>query len=109
MGDNLDLKLISGEFLNEQIPQNKEYLQKYFSGDIPLRFLSYYLAFKSLIPYKGRKYFCQSFIDHTGLYCCGKQLYKLLQKITKLENAIEFAHRESDLETLAKIKSGNYR
>lgn len=106
---DLDLKIISGEFLYDDLPPGKEYLNKYFSGDIQTRFLVYYLSFQGLTNTHPLSYFCQCFVEHTGFVCDKKWTYKLLKKVICLEKAANKAQKNMDLETLTEIKNGNYK
>ena len=103
----IDLKLISGDFLYDDLPSDKEYLRKYFPSEIQNRFLVYYVNFREL---KGSKlFFARSFVDHTGIYCDDKWVCKLIARIEHIEKAVSLAQKQFDLEKLAQLKCGTYK
>ena len=91
-------KLISGCFLDNNVPQDKYWLTKYFTSEIQIRFLVYYLIF-------GSHYY---FVRHTGVYCTSRYLKKMKKKFSNLENAYKKAKLNFDLEKLSQIEMGNY-
>jgi hypothetical protein len=101
----IDLELLSAKFLSCELPPHKTYLHKYFNGDIQERYVVYFLTF----PYDGNfKRYYQNVIDHTGIYCSERWVYRLLKKIRKVEARMEKAVNDKDHETVALIKSGKW-
>lgn len=99
--DPKDLRLISGEFLEYEIPKEKKYLLKYFTGKLQIAFLRYYMVF-------GNK---KNFCHHTGyrcsegLLCRFEQRYKLL---TNLYEKSKSSFSEDGLKILSLIESGKF-
>ena len=94
---------ISGDFFEQALPRDKEYLLKYFASRLQRQFIRYFLSFKS--P--------RNFTDHTGFRVLPLWLRKLRKKVNILEAAHAKAKADPDLErgmkTLAKIEGGVYR
>lgn len=107
--DSIDLKFLGGEFLYNDLPFSKQYLRKYFSTEIQERFLIYYLSFSSLLNEGSGIKFCNSFVDHTGIYCDLKWAQRLLSKVRKIEEALATAEKSLDLSTVNLIKSGKFK
>lgn len=101
-----DLELLAAKFLTSDLPKSKEYLRKYFTGIIQERLVIYYLTF----PYDGTKFkrFYQNFIDHTGIFCSERWVYKLIDRIKKVEARLIKAEIEKDHEAVSLIKMGKY-
>jgi len=100
-----DLELLSARFLACELPRHKDYLHKYFKGDIQERMVVYFLTF----PYDGNfKRYYQNVIDHTGIYCSERWVYNLLNKIRKVEDLMAKAEKEKDHETVALLRSGKW-
>lgn len=96
-----DLEFISGSFLDLEIPKEKRYLLKYFTTDLQIAFLRYYLVFGMI----------ENFVDHTGYYCHERVVYKLKDKyhrIVEAHDAAKSNFTEEGLEKLQDIESGNY-
>jgi hypothetical protein len=93
-----DLYLMSGAFLEEPLPKEKEYLYHYFRTYVQQVFAKYYYDVGST----------EHFIRHTGVYACDHWLKKLRIRFEVVEKAYARAKEEGDFETLAMIKSGNY-
>jgi len=91
-------KLISGCFLDDDVPQDKYWLTKYFTSKIQIRFLVYYLNF-------GSHY---HFVRHTGIHCTVRYLKQMRKKLSLLENAHKEAKFNFDLDKLSKIEMGEY-
>lgn len=107
--NTLDLKLISGEFLYDELPPDKEYLRKYFSGEIQNRFLVYYINFKDLTKTHCVRHFCHFFVDHTGVFSPEQWIYRLVKKVIHLEGVVAEAECNLDLEMLSEVKLGMYK
>lgn len=95
----MELKIVSGEILDYQIPKDKRYLIKYFKTPIEIQFLRYYLLIGNTTL----------FSDHTGHHCTNRYLRKLKWKFKFLTGLLDKAKSEMDMATLAVIKSGKYR
>jgi hypothetical protein len=91
-----DLKFISGEFFNCDLPNEKLYLFKYFKNESQRQFLRYYFTFGEI---KG-------FSNHTGCVCSFRWLEKLRDRIEMLEKTHDEAKKNLDFEKLSLIKSG---
>lgn len=91
-------KLISGSFLEDEVPKEKYWLTRYFTSHIQRKFLVYYLNF-------GSHYY---FTRHTGIYCTSRYLKQMKKKLCLLEDAHEQARLNFDLEKLSEIEMGNY-
>lgn len=94
-----DRNLISGSFLEDEIPQNKFWMTKYFTSEIQKRFLIYFLIFRS-------HYY---FVRHTGFYCTKRYLKKMKKYFCNLEEAHEDAKKNFNLEKLSEIEMGKYK
>jgi hypothetical protein len=95
----MDLWFISGDFFEQPIPREKEYLLKYFESRLQRQFVRYFLLFRS--P--------RNFTDHTGLRVLPLWLRKLRKKMNILETAHAKAKADFDLELVAKIETGVYK
>lgn len=99
---NKDLKFLSGEFLEYEIPKDKRYLLKYFKNDLQRSFLKYFFVFGSHSNFK----------DHTGRHCNPRFLYEMEYRLNHLLKLHENAKRsltEESLMLLQKIEDGDYR
>lgn len=94
-----DLKLISGIFLEDNIPQNKLWLKKYFKSNIQVKFLSYSLLFDNI------SYFCR----HTGVKCSLRYAKKMKKKYKYLIKSHEEAKKNFDLDLLVAIENGKLK
>jgi hypothetical protein len=97
-----DLDFISGKFFGYDVPKNKRYLLKYFTTDLQIAFLRYYLVFGN----------AANFVDHTGYYCNKWLVPKLAKRYRTLVEAHKAAKAdftEEGLETLAAIEDGKNR
>jgi hypothetical protein len=99
--DPKDLHLISGEFFEYEIPKEKKYLLKYFTGNLQLAFLRYYMVFGTT----------KNFNDHTGYACNKILLFRFLKRYKGLTNLYEkskSSFSEEGLKTLSLIESGKF-
>ena len=94
-----DLKLISGEFFDFDLPKEKQYLFKYFPTEIQQQFLRYYYIFGDT----------EQFMDHTGWFCTKRWLNKLVAKYNKIVAAHDAAKEKADFTTLAEIQNGKFK
>jgi hypothetical protein len=96
-----DLKFISGEFIDHDVPRDKQYLLKYFTTELQVAFLRYALVFEDTKLFK----------EHTGFYCSDRLKFRLLfrfRKLIKLHNQAKASYTEEGLNTLQLIESGQY-
>jgi hypothetical protein len=93
-----DLILLSGRFLDENLPKEKEYLYKYFDTPIQELFAAYFSEFRSI----------EHFVDHTGFYCDKRWLRRLRKKFLVIEGAYIDAQSSGDFEKIAEISMGNF-
>ncbi len=100
-----ELILITGKF-KEDLPKEKQYLQKYFKTEIQLQFVKYYLLFKTDVITKD---YTQQFIAHTGFDVATRFLIKLKLKLDELIEQREMAKNDFDFEKVALIESGKYK
>jgi hypothetical protein len=91
-----DLDLISGNFLEGDVPKAQRYLTKYFKTIPQKAFVKYYLAFRS----------CERFTEHTGHVASIRWLRELADRLEKLEREWQAARLIGDFERLAVIESG---
>lgn len=94
-----DRNLVSGNFLEDNIPHDKLWMCKYFKSEIQKRFLIYFLVFR--IQYQ--------FSRHTGIPCSLRYVKKMKKKFKILEKVHAKAKQEFDLDTLSQIEMGNYK
>jgi hypothetical protein len=97
-----ELSLISGNFFDPSLSDDKKYLLFYFKRGIQRQFLFYYLEFGSFTY----------FAEHTGWWCSYRWLKKLKNKFIWLEEAYKKAKSEiseENLEVLAQLETGKYR
>lgn len=94
-----DFLFISGEFLDQPIHREKEYLFRYFDTRIQRQFVRYYLSFRSV----------KNFTDHTGLRVLPLWLAKLRKRLESLEAAHTSAKLSFDTTTVAQIEQGRYK
>jgi hypothetical protein len=101
-----DLELLAAKFLTSDLPKPKEYLRKYFTGIIQERLVVYYLTFS--YEDGNFKRFYKNFIDHTGIFCSERWVYKLIDRVKKVESRLKRAEMEKDHESVALVKMGKY-
>jgi hypothetical protein len=94
-----DRNLVSGSFLDDNIPNDKLWMCKYFSSKIQKRFLIYFIIFRSHFYFER----------HTGIYCTKRYLKQMKKKFSSLEDAHKKAKKEFDLDTLSDIEMGKYK
>ena len=102
--DDLDpeMEFISGRIFDLELPENKQYLWKYFKTKLQRQFVKYYLTFETTAR----------FTERTGYYCSDRWIRMLLRKIKRLEKANQDAQeaaKQGDFQTLADLKSGKCR
>jgi hypothetical protein len=97
-----ELSLISGEFFQPNLADDKRYLLHYFKPGIQRQFLFYYLIFGNY----------RNFADHTGWWCSLRWLKKLKNKFLNLEDAYKKAKSEiseENLKLLAQLEKGKFK
>lgn len=94
-----DLNLISGDFLELDLPKEKQYLFKYFDTDIQVQFVRYYYVFGNV----------DRFVEHTGFFCVKRYLRELIEKYNKLVEIYDKAKESADLEIVAQIQMGKFK
>lgn len=94
-----ELEHVSGRFLDENLPDNKNYLLHYFRTEHQQTFLRYYLKFGNY----------DKFTEHTGFELQNRWLKALLKKLEKLEAARVLARKNLDFTMIADIESGKYK
>lgn len=94
-----DRNLVSGVFLEDNIPSDKFWMCKYFKSEIQKRFLIYFLIFRSHFY----------FTRHTGTYCTKRYLKKMKKFFSFLENEHKKAKENFDLDLLSEIEMGNFK
>jgi hypothetical protein len=82
--ESKDLELISGRFLEMEIPKEKKFLLKYFTGKVQVAFLRFYLVFGTI----------RNFTNHTGFHCS----HTLLKRFRKRYLDITFLYEKSKKE-----------
>ena len=96
-----DLQFVSGEFLDCEVPRDKQWLLKYFTTDVHRAFLRYYVLCGET----------KLFQAHTGMYCSDRLKYRLLcryRQLTKLHGDAKRAFTEESMKLLHKLESGQY-
>lgn len=97
-----DLKILSGNFLEYEIPKDKKYLCQYFDTNLRKTFLKYYLVF-------GEK---TNFDKHTGMSCSKSLLSRMerqLNGLIEVYNKAKKSLSEEGMEIVSKIESGKFR
>jgi len=96
-----DLDFISGDFLDHEVPREKQYLLKYFTTDVQVAFLRYALVFEDTKLFK----------DHTGHFCSDRLKFRLMarfRQLTQIHNQIKGVFTEQALNDLQLLESGQY-
>ena len=94
-----DLKLVSGDFLNLELPKDKRYLYKYFNTEIQMQFLRYYYIFGNF----------DRFMEHTGYFCTKRWLRDLKNKYEILISVYDEAKKNMNFTLLVEIQSGKFK
>lgn len=105
-----DLLLMSGDFLYEELPKDKIWLNKYFHSKKLQRFVVFYLTFEEYILDKkiSSKKVSQQFLDHTGIKYSITDLIRYISMIRFLQDKLHEAEKKKDLDQINLIKSGKY-
>lgn len=94
-----DLKLISGKFMEEDLPKEKRFLEKYFNTPLQRRWVVYFITFGNYTH----------FVEHTGLRVSRRWMKKLKKRFLKLERVYSVAKSELDFDTIEAIATGKYK
>ena len=97
-----DLEFISGRFFDYEIPKEKRYLLKYFKTDLQQAFLRYYFVFGN----------ATNFVDHTGIFCTDRILWKLQARCKRLIQIYDKAKMELTEESMMiveRIEAGKFK
>jgi hypothetical protein len=92
----MDLIFVSGIFLEDCLPREKQYLYNYFRSDLQKAFIRYMHFFDSWT------YFCA----HTGHLCTKRCLQLYVLKLREIERAHAAAKAAMNFELLEKIEKG---
>ena len=95
----MELELVSGEFLDGNLPKDKLYLTKYFTTKVQRVFVKYFVIFGTY----------DHFAEHTGYPCTLRWLKQLAFRFHQLEAAMKTAKDHGDFEMAARIESGGLR
>lgn len=93
-----DREFIAGNFFEADIPLEKKYLFKYFTSEIQVQFVKYYLSFSDH----------ENFMDHTGTYCTMTWVKKMRNTIDRLMARHARAKKDFDFKTLRDIEDGKF-
>lgn len=96
-----DLDFIANKYVSFEVPKEKSFLLRYFTTDLQIAFLKYYLLC-------GRH---NNFTDHTGFYVSRSVRFEWAQIIDKFISVYEKAKRELSEESMLlidKIESGQF-
>jgi hypothetical protein len=96
---SMDLTFISGDFLKDCLPRDKQYLYNYFKTDIQICFVRYIHTFGN------HTYFA----EHTGCPCTRRNLQILTAKLHGIEDAHRKAKSRMDFDLLEKIEKGKFK
>lgn len=94
-----DLKIISGDFLEIDLPKDKKYLLKYFKTDLSKKIAIYYFHFKNI----------DNFVNHTGYFCEIDYMKKCVNRYKTIEKEHDEALKEFDFEKMEKIQNGTFK
>lgn len=97
--DEKEMYLIWGNFEEDKLPPEKQFLKKYFKSKSQRIFLNYYDFFKTK----------NNFIDHTGIYFSKTLIYNMENKYNKLCQEYYKAKKDFDLKKVAEIESGKFK
>lgn len=94
-----DIKFLSGEFFETEIPQDKKFLLKYFDKDTQEAFLRFYLVFNDW----------RCFTQFTGIAAGTRYLRKLEKRLNFLLTKREEAKLNFDMDTVWRIETGKFK
>ena len=96
-----DVDFISAKFVDYEIPRDKKFLLKYFTTNLQVAFLRYFLMCDST----------RLFNDHTGYFCSERLRFRFIarfRKLVDLHKKSKNSMTEDGLETLQLLESGQY-
>lgn len=104
----VDRQLLLGAFEEtEGIPTDKLWLLRHFDDESEgFMFAIYYLKMKSLLTERGRWLFVRGYQEHSGYICVTNHLTRWLNRILRVEKAVEKAAVEQNFKKLAALKLG---
>ena len=94
----MDAHFISGLFLSDCLPRDKQYLYRYFKTRIQRAYVRYVSVF-------GNHKF---FVEHTGIPASNRSLQLLAVRLHIIEEAHRTAKSNLDLDALEQIEKGNF-
>ncbi len=94
-----DIVFIAGNFLEAELPREKQYLFRYFRKPVRRKYLCYYHVF-------GNDVF---FAEHTGFRCSIRSRQLMRKKLATLERVHKEAVAAMDFDLLSKIEKGKYK
>ena len=110
-----DAKLLGATFLEGVLPDEDEWLGKYFAESQQRLFLSYYLQMRGILKdpgfrgKEGHKRLHACYEDHTGTRCSERWVYKMLGRLAALEAAMAEAASGNDMQMVASLRGGKWR
>lgn len=93
------MHFIAGDFLDECLPKDKQYLYRYFRTNLQKQFVRYMQVFDN----------SRFFAEHTGQVCQRRNRQLLGVKLRKVEEAHRNAKLNMDFDLLEKIEKGKLR
>lgn len=97
--DEKEVIFLWGNFEEDKLPPEKQFLKKYFKTKSQRIFLNYYDIFQDK----------SNFIDHTGIFISKTLIYQLESKYNKLLKVYKEAKSNFDLKKISEIESGKYK
>ncbi len=91
--------LVAGEFLEIELPKEKQYLLRYFRKPMRQAYVRYMHVF-------GNDLF---FSEHTGWRCSIRSRQLMRKRLTALEKLYRDARKEMDLDLLEMVEKGKYK
>ena len=95
----IESMFIAGDFFDQPVPREKQYLLKYFKTKRQRQYVKYVIFFKS----------DRNFIDHSGIKFQFKWMLQLRVKLSALETAHTTAKKLFKTNVLALIEQGKYK
>lgn len=97
----MDKALLSHEFLDYDIPKDRQFLKHYFNSPMQVAFLRYYLIFPCVSLFK----------NHTGWHCAKRRIFYMVAKfksLTKVYDEAKESLTEEGMATLSALESGRF-
>lgn len=99
MIDEKEIIFLWGNFEEDKLPPEKQFLKKYFKTKPQRIFLNYYNIFQDKT----------NFIDHTGIFISKTLIYDLEFKYNKLLEIYKEAKNNFDFKKISEIESGKHK